>query len=385
MVGMISKVLLGLQGLLILAVGVGLAACSCPNKISPGPSKNLSTTPLEWQYPDSLGPLGSTDRGPQAISGLTGVVTLAYYGFHPDPNLSAVTDPSLFRQQLGYLKQNGFKFLTLDEALKAAQDSSHDRQVLITIEGWSKNFAEQFAHLVREKIPVTLFLNSRDLHDSQAQEFLSQHRDHHLLSLGLRGTEMLKSIGREKALLSQLLGRVPLAFSYPTGQDPNLWLEKVKASGFSTAFSHFSGVAYKNTSPLLWPRFPLNNKFGQLVGNKKNGFELRVHTLPLGIAHLNSDRFPQTRIFYVGVETEIPDARLLNCYYNGAPVARVARLAKHEAFAASMKNWGHRYEIRLRDKPKGAPLLRCTLLAKPGTNKHPPRFHWGTLRLPETN
>ncbi|MCB0364441.1 MAG: hypothetical protein KDD68_03585 [Bdellovibrionales bacterium] len=364
----------------MLVVGLVWLIASCVSAKKWPPSENGQ--PLEWSYPQSVGPFEMSPRGPQAIEKHPSLVALAYYGFSNNPSDSMATSPELFRRQVAYLEVQSFGFMNLKHWLPTKSRLSEDRQILITIEGWSSESDSLLQETLDKKIPVVLFLNSLDLKNSEAISFVQRQAQNPLLSVGLRGTGMAKSINEELHQLADLTGSRVSLFSYPVSSDPRPIKVDLQSAGITLALTHLSGAIGSESDPLLWPRFPINNHHGQLLGPQKNGFEIRAFSLPMDLTSLEDKNFLQTNRLFIGITTQIHDARRLNCFFNGSPVARIMRTAQHKHFPASMKNWGHRYELSLKEKPEGPPLLRCTLLAQPGSKSQPPRFHWGTVQLP---
>lgn len=340
------------------------------------------TPPLEWSLPDNLGPTNFAQRAPQSLENQTAVVALAYYGFGPPTDGAQMTPVELFNKQISYLKERGFAFLSIADARRSQEQNRPGLQVAITIEGFSAPLEQIFKELSSKAIPVTWFVNSQDLKIPAATKLIEEQKKNPLLQLGLRGTGIGGQLLPEKQGLSRIWGSAPVAYSYPTGENPRSLLTALRQSGIPVGLTHLSGAIGRESDPLQWPRFPLNQRFGALMGPTGNGFEVRVHSLPLELKPLEVGRWPQTNQHFVGITTRIHDARPLSCFYNGTPIARIIRTAKSEHFAASMKNWGHKYEINLQAAPAEAtPLLRCTLLAAPGSDSTPPRFYWGTIQL----
>ncbi|MCB0384009.1 MAG: hypothetical protein KDD43_01350 [Bdellovibrionales bacterium] len=366
------------QGLLMVGCGLIFSACGTMSR----PSVPLDSTPVEWAYDDSVGEVTSSHRRPQAIAQLPSVVALAYYGFAESVDSPLTTTPELFRQQVEYLKLQNFSFFDLAQWKASERQILGNQQILLTLEGWSPGHPEILKEAQTQRIPLVIFLNSKDLLNPEAKSYLIANRNNPLITFGLRGSQLTQSLKQETKELGKLLGQPPKVYSYPAGEDPSMLKSTVKDLGYQLAMTHLSGAVGRETDPLMWPRFPLNNRHGQLLGPQKNGFEIRAFALPLELKSLEAKEFFSTNKLFIGITTQIHDARRLNCFFNGSPVARIMRTAQHKHFAASTKNWGHRYEISLKEKPKGPPVLRCTLLGQPGNSSLPPRFHWGTVRIP---
>lgn len=364
----------------LIAASLLQALWSCASAPPPA-SQATWSAPLEWSKPDALPPFDFSPRTPQSLTQQSSLVALAYYGFGDPASSPQATPVELFWQQINYLKQHQFAILSLNEAQRRLQQNGSDRQVVITIEGWSSPLENILKELSAKNLPVTWFLNSQDLKIPEVAKLIDEYKKNPLIALGLRGTGIGGQLLPEKHLLARHWGSAPLAYSYPAGEAPRSVIDALKNAGIPLGLTHFSGAIGPETDPLQWPRFPLNNKFGALLGPTGNGFEVRVHSLPLELKSLSPERLPQQQRHFVGITTRIHDARPLNCFFNGTPVARIIRTAKNEHFEASMKNWGHKYEINVQKMPPEVPLLRCTLLAMPGNDTTPPRFYWGTIPL----
>lgn len=384
----------------VVSLLLPLASCSLFEKKEALPSNELSTqteeNPQEWSWPAPFShSISDKKRGPSAVPiDQDSMVLFGYYHFNRSLTDSKSTSPELFRQQISYLRQHNFQFINLPQIQNdSARPSVQNPRVAILIEGWSESLPEVWDDLQKENIPVLIFINSTEIGSHASKEFFESTRTNPLVSFGLRAPSLPSKIDYETKKLKAFWGQPITAFSYPIN-DVSGYRKEIERLGFKTGVSHFSGAVSTASDRLFLSRFPVNNKYGQINGQTKNGFEIRAFSLPLDLrvrdSGLDSQQKFKKEILSFEINKSVHDPRSLHCFYNDTEIQRIARLAKYSNFPVSMKNWGHRFELSLRkptqtpvsQKETQPPILRCTLLGRSAEGKRPPRYHWGSMLIP---
>lgn len=383
-----------------ISILVPLVSCSLFEKKEALSSKELlpqiEVTPQEWSWQAPF-PYSTSDpkRRPSAIPvDQDSMVLLGYYRFNRSLTDSKTTTPELFQQQISYLKQHSFQFVGLPQLQNdSAKSSARNPKVALLFEGWSESLPEVWTDIQKENIPVLIFINSTEIGLQASKEFFESIKKSPLVSFGLKAPILPSKIDNEAKKLEAFWGQPITAFSYPINEVSG-FRKEIERLGFKFGINHFSGAVSTTSDKLFLSRFPINNNYGQINGQTKNGFEIRAFSLPLDLrvqdVPQDSRQEFKKEILSFEINKSVHDPRSLHCFYNDTEVPRIARLAKHSNFSASMKNWGHRFELSLRkptqtsvtQKGNEPPILRCTLLGHSAEGKRPPRYYWGSVLIP---
>ena len=164
-----------------------------------------------------------------------------------------------------------------------------NKEILITIDdGFSSFYEHAWPYLKENKIPFILFISTEAVGKNgymnweQIKEiekenfaFIGNHSHSHeyLLEFSLDKfkSDILKSI----EIFKNNLGYNPIYFSYPFGEfslEQTFFIKKY----FKYGFGQHSGVIDVNKDPYELPRFPINEKYGEL-----ERFAFNIDLLPL--------------------------------------------------------------------------------------------------------
>lgn len=380
----------------MISILIPLVSCSLFEKREIFFSNELLTQaevfPREWSWQAPFSYANSdTERSPSAVPvDQDSMVFLGYYRFNRSLTDPKTTTPELFRQQISYLKRHSFQFVGLPQIQHdSARPSVRIPKVAILFEGWSESLPEAWIDLQKENIPVLIFINSTEMGLQASKEFFESIKKNSLVSFGLKAPSLPTKVDSETKKLEAFWGQPITAFSYPINEVSG-FRKEIERLGFKTAFNHFSGAVSTASDKLFLSRFPINNNYGQIKGQTKNGFEIRAFSLPLNLRLQDAPQKFEKEILSFEINKRVHDPRSLHCFYNDIEIPRIARLAKHSNFSASMKNWGHRFELSLKkpsqdsvvQKEQEHPILRCTLLGHSAEGERPPRYYWGSVPIP---
>lgn len=205
---------------------------------------------------------------------IQGVSVLNYHFFYDARNEvcdeSICLDVSKFEEQLAYLKENGYKALTMTEFKKWMRGEIDVplKSVLITIDdgamGTGKLNGNKLIPLLEKyKIHATLFLitawwDKKD-YESDYLEIESHGDDLHIV--GDCGKNKIYCLSQEEILkdLTTSISKLGTnqAFCYPFYSYSDSSIDAIKAAGFSLAFIGGSQKAYRTSNPYLIPRYPI--------------------------------------------------------------------------------------------------------------------------------
>jgi len=148
--------------------------------------------------------------------------------------------------------------------------------------------------LKREKIPFILFVSTEAVGKTgymswdQIQEiekesyvYIGNHSHSHDYLVDLKIENFLSDINTSIKIFNQHLGYNPIFFSYPFGEYSKT-IKDFISKNFDFAFGQHSGVIDINKDPHELPRFPINEKYGDL---KRFKFLINLNPLQYKVLH----------------------------------------------------------------------------------------------------
>ena len=182
-----------------------------------------------------------------------------------------------------------YNFLNPEDFDKNFFKVKKNKKILITIDdGFSSFYENAWPYLKEKKIPFILFISTEAIGkngymnweqikeiEKESFAFIGNHSHSHeyLLEFGIDEfkNDILKSIG----IFKKNLGYNPIYFSYPFGEFSLEQTSFIKEH-FKYGFGQHSGVIDVNKNPYELPRFPINEKYGDL-----KRFTFNIDLLPL--------------------------------------------------------------------------------------------------------
>ncbi len=237
---------------------------------------------------------------------------------------------NIFKQQLEIIENQGIKFIHPRDFKKSLSENKKERKILFTVDDGLLSFYKNAWPILKEKkIPFILFVNTREvgsfnymnwdqikeLYKSENVEIGNHSHSHEYLveeSADFIKEDILKSI----EIFKKKLGTNSDFFSYPFGEYSLDFKKIIKDLGFKYAFGQHSGVIDETKDLWELPRFPINEKYGEL-----KRFNTLMKTLPLkyktilpnDMYLLQSDNPPKVKIkFYENIK----NLNLINCFSN---------------------------------------------------------------------
>ncbi len=213
-----------------------------------------------------------------------------YHRFNEDKYPSTNIQLDVFKKQLEIIENEGIKFIHPKDFKKSLTQEKKNRKILLTIDDGLLSFYENAWPILKEKkIPFILFVNTREvgsfnymnwnqiieLHNDNNVEIGNHSHSHEYLvdeSNEVIKDDILKSI----KIFKKKLGTDSDFFSYPFGEYSLEFKKIIKELGFKYAFGQHSGVIDETKDLWELPRFPINEKYGNL-----ERFKTLTRTLPL--------------------------------------------------------------------------------------------------------
>ena len=212
-----------------------------------------------------------------------------YHRFNESKYPSTNIQLDVFKDQLEIIENENMQFIHPNDFGKKINQDKQERKVLLTIDDGLLSFYQNAWPILRDKqIPFILFVNTREvgafnymtwdqileLHKNENVEIGNNSHSHEYLveeKKEVIKNDILKSIN----IFENKLGKNSDFFSYPFGEYSNEFKKIIKDLGFKYAFGQHSGVIDETKDYLELPRFPINEKYGDV-----KRFKTLMRTLP---------------------------------------------------------------------------------------------------------
>jgi peptidoglycan/xylan/chitin deacetylase (PgdA/CDA1 family) len=259
-----------------------------------------------------------------------GIIVLMYHRFEENKYPSTNIKISDFIKQIDLIKKNGFNFVDPSNFENSLINLKDKKKIMLTIDDAFSSFYEQaWPILQKNKIPFLLFVNTREVGSrgymnwNQIKEVskakfahVGNHSYSHDYLVDKTEDEISNDINLAIDDFKKNLGYNSLFFSYPFGEFSNKFKNIVKNFGFKYAFGQHSGVVDETKDFYELPRFPINEKYGEL-----KRFKIILKTIPLKVKsiypvekYINNTNNPPDVV--VEFFDNIKNIKLLNCYSN---------------------------------------------------------------------
>ena len=267
-----------------------------------------------------------------------------YHRFNESKYPSTNIQLDVFEKQLEIIDNEGIKFIHPKDFKNSMSNNKGDRKILFTVDDGLLSFYENAWPILKErKIPFILFVNTREvgafnymswdqiieLHNSEYVEIGNHSHSHEYLAdedPDVIKDDILKSI----EIFNNKLGKNSEFFSYPFGEYSLEFKRIIKDLGFKFAFGQHSGVIDETKDLWELPRFPINEKYGEL-----SRFETLIKTLPFKYKNispedkylLQSENPPEVMIEFYG---NIKNLKRINCFSNEGDKWRNSKISFKE-------------------------------------------------------
>jgi poly-beta-1,6-N-acetyl-D-glucosamine N-deacetylase len=246
-----------------------------------------------------------------------------------------------FLKHIEMIQSANIRFINPKKFKEELTKNKKERKILLTIDdGFSSFYENAWPILKEKKIPFILFINTREvgalnymgwdeIKEISNENFVEignhSHSHEYLVDENI---ETIKSdIEKSIDIFNKKLDKNSEFFSYPFGEYSLDFKNIIKSLGFKYAFGQHSGVIDETKDLFELPRFPINEKYGEL-----KRFSSIIKTLPFKFKDitpeekylLRSKNPPKVEIkFYEDIE----DLNLINCYSNEGGKWRQSKIA----------------------------------------------------------
>ena len=212
-----------------------------------------------------------------------------YHRFNESKYPSTNIQLEIFKEQLKIIENEGIQFIHPMKFKEHLSKNKKERKVLLTIDdGLLSFYKNAWPILKKKKIPFILFVNTREvgsfnymdwnqileLHQSDHVE-IGNHSHSHEYLVEESAETIEKDIKKSIEIFNKKLGKNSDFFSYPFGEYSLEFKKIIKELGFHYAFGQHSGVIDETKDLWELPRFPINEKYGEI-----KRFNTLMKTLP---------------------------------------------------------------------------------------------------------
>jgi len=226
-----------------------------------------------------------------------GTLSLMYHRFNENKYPSTNVRMEIFEKQIQIIKNKKYKFENPDDFQKNFEKPKAEKKILITIDDAFSSFYENaWPFLKRNKIPFILFVSTepvgkngymtwKQIKEVEREEFafIGNHSHSHEYLINYKFDKFKYDIDKSINLFQKKLGYNPIFFSYPFGEYSLEQKNYIKEK-FQYAFGQHSGVIDFNKDKFELPRFPINEKYGDM-----ERFKFLINLLPLQFKKLTPE------------------------------------------------------------------------------------------------
>ena len=252
-----------------------------------------------------------------------------YHRFNENKYPSTNIRMDVFKEQMKIIKSFNYNFSDPNFFVSEFINPKNKKEILITIDDGFKSFYnEAWPYLKNNKIPFILFVSTEpvgkngymtwdEIKEIEKSDFalIGHHSHTHKYLIDMDDEEFVKDIETASEIFKNKLGYIPEIFSYPFGEY-SLYMKKYISENFKVAFGQHSGIIDNNKDKFELPRFPINEKYGEL-----KRFKSLINYMPLEYKSLkpeekklfNKDNPPQVIVEFFPDQKNIKN---IICYSN---------------------------------------------------------------------
>ena len=235
-----------------------------------------------------------------------------------------------FKEHIRIIEENRISFVNPKNFEEELKNNKSKRKILLTIDdGFSSFYENAWPILKEKKIPFILFVSTREvgafnymtwdqIRELDKEDFveIGNHSHSHEYLADESNKLIKEDISKSISIFKKNLGKNSNFFSYPFGEYSNDFKNIIKDFGFKYAFGQHSGVMDETKDFYELPRYPINEKYGEV-----KRFKSLTKTLPFKYKKIfPNEKYlsqiknpPNVKIeFY----KDIKNLKSVNCYSN---------------------------------------------------------------------
>ena len=183
----------------------------------------------------------------------------------------------IFKEHIDIIRKSNFDFHNPNNFDEQFNIPKSKKEILITIDDAFESFyTEAWPYLKENKIPFILFVSTEpvgkrgymtweQIKEVESNDFayIGHHSHTHEYLIDVSNDDFILDIETANKIFLRELGYVPSLFSYPFGEYSKFMKDYI-SKNFKYAFGQHSGVIDLNKDKFELPRFPINEKYGEL-------------------------------------------------------------------------------------------------------------------------
>ena len=259
-----------------------------------------------------------------------GIITLMYHRFEENKYPSTNIKNEIFIKHINEINNAKLEFITFDKFEEIIKTKIDKKYILLTIDDAFESFyLNAWPILKNKKIPFILFVSTREIGKygymtwDQIREVeksnlvtIGNHSHSHDYLIDEENSVIKSDIDTSIKIFKKKLGYSPKVFSYPFGEYSSSFKKIVKNFDFKFAFGQHSSVIDITKDFFELPRFPINEKYGEL-----ERFKSILNTLPFPFENIipenryleKNENPPQVVIKFFD---NLLNIKKINCYSN---------------------------------------------------------------------
>ena len=258
-----------------------------------------------------------------------GILSLMYHRFDEDKYPSTNIQMDVFKKQIQIIKDLNYSFFNPGDLEKNFTLPKNEKKILITIDdAFSSFYNTAWPYLENNKIPFILFVSTEAIGKSgymnweqikkiekNPNVYIGNHSHSHDYLVNFKKQKFINDIKTANKIFINKLGYNPIFFSYPFGEYSN-YIKKIISENFKFSFGQHSGVIDVNKDRYELPRFPINEKYGDL-----KRFKFLINLQPLEYKNLSPiEKFITKEnnppLFSVQFFKDQKNIKNINCFSN---------------------------------------------------------------------
>ena len=258
-----------------------------------------------------------------------GVLSIMYHRFnefkYPSTNISM----DIFKKHVELILDANLTFYHPKDFENEFDIPKKEKKILLTVDDAFQSFYDNaWPYLEKNQIPFVLFvstepvgnkgyMNWEQIKEIERSEFgvIGHHSHSHDYLIDKSEEVFLDDIKSSNRIFKEKLGYIPTLFSYPFGEYSGFMRDYISRN-FKIAFGQHSGIIDVNKNKFELPRFPINEKYGEIKRFKSiiNYYPLEYKNLEPEEKKLSKENNPPK--FKVRFFDEQKNIENINCYSN---------------------------------------------------------------------
>ncbi|MBD1138922.1 polysaccharide deacetylase family protein [Pelagibacterales bacterium SAG-MED46] len=252
-----------------------------------------------------------------------------YHRFNENKYPSTNIQMKIFKKHIEIIKNSNYNFHNPNKFNESFDSPKLNKEILITVDDAFESFyKEAWPYLKKNKIPFILFVSTEpvgkqgymtwdQIREIKNENFvlIGHHSHSHEYLIDETNNDFIADIEKANKIFLQELGGVPKLFSYPFGEYSQFMRDYI-SKNFDFAFGQHSGVIDFNKDKFELPRFPINEKYGELKRFQSiiNYYPLEYYKLfPLEKKLTNETNPPKFKVKFFKEQKNLNN---ITCYSN---------------------------------------------------------------------